>query len=640
MRVPRHVRYAIPHRGQRVALRLAALAAVAISAAAIAVPLPRAYASTPSVLRVGTFNGVHGQYSSITAAVHAAQPGDWILVGPGDYHERADYATPAWPAGVWIDAPNVHVRGMNRNAVIVDGTKPSATPCSSNPADQDLGPGGQGRNGIEVHGPSFTANGVSIDNLTVCNFLTSLTGANGNQIWWNGGDGGGKIGLSGYFGSYLTATSTYSSSTAATLGPCCGADLPAGSYGIFSSNSTHGSWTHDHASNMADSAFYVGACQQVCDMTMNLDHGQRSALCLSSTNAGGYFVIENTECDQNKSGLVNTSQNNDDWPSPQRGACDSADPSQPRVGVLGTSSCTVWMHNNLHDNNNPNVPGSGTPGLVGGGPVGTGLILAGSSGITLYQNTIVNNDAWGELIVDLPDQETAPPQVPQQCMGGIWVPPPLGVCYYQAAGNLSLDNTFGHNGAYGNPTNGDIGLATIVHNPGNCFGGDADPLSGLFGSAGTDPVGIEVLPLFQPTGGVCITPNGGDMGPLVAEAFCATQLLAPCPTVQQAACALLPSPCLLPAYPPIPANYPRPDAVFPLSLPLAQTTMPNPCAEVPSNPWCPTTPGTHVSAHVTAIPVGFGAGALAVVDAVRRLRPGRNARSRNGWSGSSRGFER
>ena len=33
------------------------------------------------------------QFSSIQAAVDAARPGDWILIAPGDYHERGDYTT-------------------------------------------------------------------------------------------------------------------------------------------------------------------------------------------------------------------------------------------------------------------------------------------------------------------------------------------------------------------------------------------------------------------------------------------------------------------------------------------------------------------------------------------------------------------
>jgi hypothetical protein len=525
-------------------------------------------AAGPSVRLVGTYKGIHGQYKPIQAAVDAARPGDWILVAPGDYHERQDYAYNSWPAGVWITKSNLHLRGMNRNTVIVDGTKPGAPACSSKLADQDLGPNGQGRNGIEVHSLNFTANNVTIENLTTCNFLTSAGGSNGNQIWWNGGDGKGKIGLSGYVGNYLTATATYSN----------GVNYPAGSYGIFSSDATHGSWTYDYGSNMSDSAYYIGACQQKCDVVMNHDRGQFSALCLSSTNAGGYIVVENTECDLNKTGLVSNSQNNDDWPSPQLGAC-SSDPNEPHKGILGTSSCSVWMNNYLHDNNNPNVPGNGVSGLAGGGPVGTAMVLAGTNNMTLYHNTVVNNGAWGAVIADLPDQESGP----ANCNGGTWVPAPVGVCYWGATGNLSLDNQFQNNGFFGNPTNGDIGLATIAHNPGNCFSGDQNPIGGAT-TTSTWPAGMEVNPLYQPTNGVCTQANSGDMTVLAAEALCDTQLVAPCPTLNTLCIYNASLPCI-PA-PAFPLNYPRPGTIA-LSMPPAQTTMSNPCSGAPANAWCP-----------------------------------------------------
>src|SRR5258706_421199 len=80
---------------------------------------------------------------------------------------------------------------------------------SANPSDQNFGrteAGGavDGRNGIVV----WKANGVSIDNLTVCNFLAG-SHPSGNEIWWNGGAESGTIGLHQYSGSYLTATTTF-----------------------------------------------------------------------------------------------------------------------------------------------------------------------------------------------------------------------------------------------------------------------------------------------------------------------------------------------------------------------------------------------------------------------------------------------
>src|SRR5213080_1785772 len=97
-----------------------------------------------AVLRVGTWNGIPGNFKTIQAAVSAARPGDWVLVGPGDYKEHG-YRGQAEPAGVLITTPNLHLRGMDRNAVVVDGTNPGAPRCSSSPTDQ----GPLDRNGVE-----------------------------------------------------------------------------------------------------------------------------------------------------------------------------------------------------------------------------------------------------------------------------------------------------------------------------------------------------------------------------------------------------------------------------------------------------------------------------------------------------------
>ncbi|MGZ6708515.1 MAG: hypothetical protein ACXVFN_16430 [Solirubrobacteraceae bacterium] len=509
--------------------------AVAMGLLALAPSLAGAH-----VLRVGTYRGMPGTYRTIQSAVNAARPGDTILVGPGVYHERADHSgrysaagTSEPGAGVWIHTPRITLRGMNRNRVIVDGTKPGAGgACSAAKARQDLGPRGRsgkplGRNGIEV----FKAPGVRIQNLTACNFLKNPEG--GNQIWFNFGDGSGKQTTGSFFGSYLSATDSYYGGTGG----------PVGSYGIFASNSAGpGVIVHTYASNMDDSDYYVGACRD-CNTVVSDAHAQFSSLGYSGTNSGGHLLIERSEWDHNKTGIVTNSQNNDDAPSPALGWC-------PRVP---SRSCTFFQDNFVHDNNNPNVPGAGTAALA---PTGTGIVLAGVRGDTVRRNRIVDNGAWGVAAVPFPDTETPPPVA--HCEGGI--PNYLNTfrCYYDDWGNEVTANAFSHNGFFGNPTNGDLADLSGSHTPGNCWHGNTNTAGAVTSAPGD----------LQATHGTCGVPNAGaDLGsPLATQLICATELTGPCD--------------------PATGHYPRTVRVLMPRL-RRQKTMPNPCAGVPANPWCP-----------------------------------------------------
>ena len=92
-------------------------------------PSASSTSSGGQVLLVGTFHGHAGGYKTIQSAVDAARPGDWILVAPGDYHETADESGAAVDpsdgdmGGVLITTSDLHLRGMDRSTVIVDGTK-------------------------------------------------------------------------------------------------------------------------------------------------------------------------------------------------------------------------------------------------------------------------------------------------------------------------------------------------------------------------------------------------------------------------------------------------------------------------------------------------------------------------------------
>src|SRR5206468_6951538 len=114
---------AVSPRQQRVRL-ISALATGAFGMSAVFVGVAgHAQAATPRVLRVGTYNGIAGTYTSVQKAVLAAHANDWVLVGPGDYKENG-YAGADEPAGVLITTPGLHLRGMDRNKVVIDGTKP------------------------------------------------------------------------------------------------------------------------------------------------------------------------------------------------------------------------------------------------------------------------------------------------------------------------------------------------------------------------------------------------------------------------------------------------------------------------------------------------------------------------------------
>src|SRR5256714_3039124 len=137
---------------------------------------------------------------TIQAAVDAAAAGDTILVDRGTY-----------PGGVVVPAgkPGLTIRGVDRNAVVLDGA-------------------GKRDDAIDVR-----ADGVTLQNLSAHDFLK-------NAFYWDG--------VTGFTGSYLTVWNV--------LG-----------YGIYSEGSTGGLIGHDYVSRAADAAYYVGECSP-CDSTI------------------------------------------------------------------------------------------------------------------------------------------------------------------------------------------------------------------------------------------------------------------------------------------------------------------------------------------------------------------------------------
>jgi hypothetical protein len=513
-----------------------------VAALVVTLALVAASAAGARVLRVGTFHGIRGQYTSIQAAVDAAAAGDWILIAPGDYKtssSRAPKGASDTPAGILITTPRIHLRGMNRNTVIVDGTKPGSSRCSKSTAAQNFGPSGKkgalGLNGIMV----WKADNVSVQNVTVCNFLGG-SGDAGNEVWWNGGDGSGKIGGWGYVGSYLTATSTFFSG-----------EKSAAAYGIFSSNWTGGSWAQSYASNFNDSGYYIGACQQYCHQTIDHAWAEFNALGYSGSNSGGWMLIENSRFDNNEDGFDTNSQNGDN-PPPQDGAC----PAGVQPPVAGAPSCWVLTHNVFDNNNNPNVPAAGS---AAAGPVGTGMSLSGGRNDTVMGNVFENNGAWGQITIPYVDSG-------KPCTGGTLGALGPGTCLFDESGDALIGNTFSHNGFFGNPSNGDFGLTNFEPGPTDCFSGNVEQGGGV---VVTTPSGLEQT--YPTCNGQTVAPSSGQAGSFTNEVLCDAQV---------SLSAGAQPPCLPTDH------YPRRKQVVMHPLPKHLATMPNPCAGVPANPWC------------------------------------------------------
>ena len=402
---------------------------------------------------VGTYKGMKGQYTTIQAAVDAAKPGDWILVAPGDYHENDDLEHPPtsdmakWGGfgGVLITGRGLHVRGMDRNATVIDGDKPgSSMPCDPAPAYQSYGSldamgNPIGRNGIVA----YQADNVSVDNLTVCNFLAG-SAPSGFEIWWDGGRRiWGKIGLTGYTGQLpfnATSTSTRRRPWARSTRTPPTASSPTPRAGPATWDHVYGV-EHERLGRLR-----VGACQQQCDVTIDHSWFEYNALGYSGTNSGGAVVIQNSEFDHNQDGLDTNTQVNGDPPPPQDGRC----PDGKTSPITKTTSCWVFQDNYVHDNNNADVPAAGSAAQ---GPVGTGMTVSGGRRNTVMNNRFENNGAWG--CYNIPFLDSGAPYEGKTCADYGGVQDALYGCVLDPQGNALVGNTFSGNGFFGNPTNGD-----------------------------------------------------------------------------------------------------------------------------------------------------------------------------------------
>jgi hypothetical protein len=200
-------------------------------------------------------------------------------------------------------------------------------------------------------------------------------------------------------------------------------------------------------------------------------------------------------------------------------------------------------------------------------------------------------------VLFIPYAQQGTPSLGQTCTGaGGNEVPGLG-CVLDPQGDALLHNVFHHNGYFGNPSNSDFGQITLFGNePENCFSGNHAP-------NGSAPPNLQKI---QPRcGGTSTAGNTG--GALLEQVLCDTGLGA-CPPG---------------------SHYPKPGQKIVLKpLPKGLPTMPNPCAGVPANPWCPSpsTPGSGGRAAVAAAAAAGPAAALLAVPAMRPRRARANKR--------------
>jgi hypothetical protein len=344
-------------------------------------------------------------YESIQRAVNAAKPCDWILIAPGIY-----------PGSVTIHTPNIHLRGLNRNTVVVDGGHT------------------KGANGIVV----AKANGVWIENLTVRNFDRAARDSDkgGNQIWWNGGDESGKIGINGWHGRYLT---TYDTGL-------------LGGYGLFASNAVNGDWNDVYASGFNDSGLYIGACRD-CRAVVSHALAERNAVGYSGTNSGGHLVVQDSVFRNNSVGVVPNSLP-EDPPPPQLGTCNSRSNTSltPSIGSTGVARCTIFRRNRIVGNSNLSTPINSTTGQI---PWGIGFLLLGAYGDLVTNNVITGNANFGLLGIENP--------VP--------FPPTPKSIYFQLSGNKVVQNSLGSGAKYADLAF-EGGLFGSKQSVNNCFDGN------------------------------------------------------------------------------------------------------------------------------------------------------------------------
>jgi hypothetical protein len=250
----------------------------------------------------------------------------------------------------------VLVQGHKHDGLKIVGTgkKPSAVLIEGRHA---RGPGGAAQNGIE---------GQNVNNLDLENMKAEHFQANGFFINT----------CKGYLMKHLIAGFNRS-------------------YGLYVYKCVGGRMTQSVGFGNGDSAFYVGGTPfEKHPVTTTLDHdtGYKNVLGFSGTNSK-YIVIRDSEFYNNGAGVVPNTL--------------ASEPDEPATSGVIEHNLIYW---NNFDYYRPNSPVKTVSGGVGAQsanyPIGAGVILFGTTGWVVKQNSIFGNFLWGGAAFSDPTNTT------------------------------------------------------------------------------------------------------------------------------------------------------------------------------------------------------------------------------------------
>lgn len=307
--------------------------------------------------------------ATLAEAADRVSRGDVILISPGIYEEQ-----------LLIDTPDVTVRGVDRNATVIDG------------------------GGIRPYGVVAIADGVRVENITV-------TGATFYGVLFTG----------------LHDESGPSAPTATGYERWDPADFPPlerflvdhvtaynnGLYGIYAFNARHGVIRDSYASGSADSGFYIGQCTE-CDILVTGNVAERNAVGFENANASDSLVIAANRFSENRIGMTLLSSYQEAF-TPQQGnrvvgnlVSDNAEPDSPSQaeGAFATGVGISGGQSNLFERNRI------------AGHARAGLIFANTEDIPSTGNRLVGN-AFESNAVDIANTSAPRSPATANCVEGL-----------------------------------------------------------------------------------------------------------------------------------------------------------------------------------------------------------------------------